>query len=511
MVMDRLELTRRGEPIEQNVVKMEIPIVSKWIEPRQAMRVLSQSVGAWVVIALLTWSAFVLHVSSVTISSLYLLVVLAAAAFGGFWQASLTSLLAFACLDYFFMPPIFVLRVADPQDWIALGAFEATALVISRLSAKELRSAKEAAIHRAGMEQLYELSRNSLWMDLHQPPGPQLVVLIQRIFGARAVALFDKNLERQDRIGDWAADEQDLAQECWRRDAGQDDRETETAQRILQSGPGSVGALVVRGNLSPLVVDALASLSAIAMDRHKSFEKEEEADEARRGEQLRAAVMDALGHEFKTPLTTVQTASSGLLELGGLTRSQHDLATLIEGETARLSELCTRLLLTAKLEPRQVGLQANEANIQELIAEVLASQFAQEVRGRIEVAVEEPALSVSADRDLLSMILIQYIDNARKYSQPNTPIRIVARMSHSEAVISVHNFGSVIRIEDRERIFDRFYRAQDMIDSVPGTGIGLSVARKAAEAHHGHVWVISDDREGTTFFVSLPVNVRRNQ
>jgi two-component system sensor histidine kinase KdpD len=75
----------------------------------------------------------------------------------------------------------------------------------------------------------------------------------------------------------------------------------------------------------------------------------------------------------------------------------------------------------------------------------------------------------------------------------------------------VHNFGSTIRIEDRERIFDRFYRAQDMIDSVPGTGIGLSVVRKAAEAHHGHVWVISDDKEGTTFFVSLPIDVRRNQ
>jgi two-component system sensor histidine kinase KdpD len=221
--------------------------------------------------------------------------------------------------------------------------------------------------------------------------------------------------------------------------------------------------------------------------------------------------MDALGHEFKTPLTTVQTASSGLLELGGLTGSQHDLAKLIEGETARLSELCTRLLLTAKLEPFQVGLQTNEANIQELISEVLQSQLAKEVRDRIDIAVEDPALSVSADRGLLTMILTQYIDNARKYSEPNTPIRISARISRTELVISVHNFGSTIRIEDRERIFDRFYRAQDMIDSVPGTGIGLSVVRKAAEAHHGHVWVISDDKEGTTFFVSLPIDVRRNQ
>jgi signal transduction histidine kinase len=64
-------------------------------------------------------------------------------------------------------------------------------------------------------------------------------------------------------------------------------------------------------------------------------------------------------------------------------------------------------------------------------------------------------------------------------------------------------------MEDRERIFDRFYRAEDFRESVSGTGIGLSVARKAAESHHGHVWVISDQKEGTTFFLSLPLDSRR--
>jgi len=93
---------------------------------------------------------------------------------------------------------------------------------------------------------------------------------------------------------------------------------------------------------------------------------------------------------------------------------------------------------------------------------------------------------------------------ARKYSPPHTPIEVVARASHTEVIISVHNVGSTIRIEDRDRIFDRFYRALDLKDSVPGTGIGLSVVKKAAEAHSGHVWVVSDEDEGTTFFLSLP-------
>ena len=438
-----------------------------------------------------------------------LLIVVAVASFCGFWQASLTSLMAVACLDYLFLPPLFRFNITDPQDSVALVTFEVTALVISRLSTKELRSAREAIFHRTGMEKLYELSRHALLMDLREPPGPQIVVLIHRIFDAQAVALFDKNLGRQDRMGDWDAGEQDFAQRCYQSDVAQDDRETDTSQRILQSVSGPVGALVVRGKVSPLVVDALASLAAIAIDRHQSFEKEEKAEAARRGEQMRAAVMDSLGHELKTPLTTVQTASSGLLELGGLTESQHDLAKLIDDEALRLNELCRKLLLTAKLEAEQIGLEKGNANVQELISDVLASRPVEEVKDRIEVAVSDPSLTISADRGLLAMILTQYIDNAGKYSASGSPIKIAAELSGTEVVVSVHNFGSTIRSEDRERIFDRFYRALDMKDSVPGTGIGLSVVRKAAEAHHGHVWVVSEAEAGTTFFLSLPAGTRR--
>jgi two-component system sensor histidine kinase KdpD len=485
--------------------------ISRWMDRPQGFRVLWQSLIAWGVMALLACCGFVLRVNLSTISSLFLMVVVAVASLCGFWQASLTSVMAVVCLDYLFLPPLFHFNITDSQDWVALGTFEATALVISRLSAKEIRSAGEAALHRTGMEKLYELSRNSLLVDLRQPPGPQLAVLIHRIFGAGAVALFDKSLEREDRMGDWTADEQDLARDCCLREVAQDDLKTGTSQRILEDGSGSLGALVVRGKLNPLVVDALASLSAIALDRHQSFEKEEKADVARRGEELRAAVMDALAHEIKQPLTTVYAASSGLLEMGGLTDLQRNLVQMIDDEAIRLKELCTRLLLTAKLDTEQVGLEKDEVNLLELISDVLAGPQLATQRNRIQIAVDAPELSVCVNRGLLAMIVTHYIDNARKYSTPDTPIAIVGRKSHSDVVISVHNFGSTVRIEDRERIFDRFYRAPDVKDSIPGTGIGLSVARKAAEAHHGHVWVISDEKEGTTFFVSLPSGVRRNQ
>jgi signal transduction histidine kinase len=194
-----------------------------------------------------------------------------------------------------------------------------------------------------------------------------------------------------------------------------------------------------------------------------------------------------------------------------LTDSQRDLVTLIDGEAVRMNKLCTRLLLTAKLEAEQIGLDSDEVNVQELISEVMADRLMQVARDRIRVTVDDPALTVQVDRGLLAMSVAQYIDNAYKYSTPGTPIEITAQMSHTEVLISVHNYGSTIRIEDRERIFDRFYRSADQRSAAPGTGIGLSVVRKAAEAHHGHVWVISDDKEGTTFFLSLPKGARRKQ
>jgi len=477
--------------------------------PLPGLLVVGQFLSACAILAALTYFGFVLGADLATISFVYLLLVVTTALYCGFWYASLISILAVACLDYFFVQPIFRFAISDPHNWVALVAFQTTALVIGRLSGKELRSSREAAIHRKEMEQLYELSRSLLLLDLHEPPGPQLVILIHRIFSTRAVAMFDANMARQDRMGEWESHEESVAKDCYLRGAPHDDPKAEIAQRILKAAFGPVGALVVRGKLSTLVVDALGSLAAIAMDKHQSFEKEERAETASKSDQLRAAVMDALAHEFKTPLTGIVAASSGLLELGGLVGPQRDLAALIDDEAVRLNELCTRLLLTARLDAKQVGLERDEVSLSELVNEVLTSRPAQEVRDRLAVEVEDPAMTVNVDRALVAMILTQYIDNARKYSAPGTPIAIAARTSHTEVVISVHNFGSTIQIEDRERIFDRFYRAENLKDSVPGTGIGLSVVRKAAGAHHGHVWVISDGEEGTTFFLSLPIGARR--
>ena len=478
---------------------MAIALESIWRQ--RGLRVAGQCLAAFALIVLMTYAGFTLQASALTMSCLYLLFVVVMASYTSFWQASFISISAVALLDYFFLPPVFSFEVTEGRNWVALGTFEAVAIIVSRLSDKQLRSAKDAAIHRKSMEQLYELSRSSLLLDMRQAPGPQLVVLIQRIFGTRGVALFDLHLGRQDRAGEWNESESDLAKECYQQDSAKDDARAGTWKRILLAGSGPVGALVVRGDLNPLVVDALASLAAIAIDRHESIEKEERAETASKGEQLRAAVMDALAHEFKTPLTAVQTASSGLLALGSLTDWQRAMVTVIDGEVARMNKLCTRLLLTAKLEAGKVGLQTDEVNVQDLLGEVLAGPHARAIKDRVQVVMNDPGLTVRVDRALLAMIMEQYIDNAQKYSTPGTPIEIAAQRSHSEVLLSVHNFGSTVRIEDRERVFDRFYRSSDQKDSVPGTGIGLSVVKKAAEPIMGTYGLLAmTGKERHSFF-----------
>ena len=455
------------------------------------------------VVALLTWYGYKFHFLGATIGFLYLLTVMSVSILFGFWQGSATSIAAALCLDYFFYPPLLTFSITNTQDWLALGTFEISALVVSRLSSRERENYREAVRQRETMGKLYEMSRSALLLDLRQAPGPQLVQLIVRILHVDAVALFDAALGRLDAIGGWSAGEQELAKSCYIIDANHDDPGTRTYQRVLRLGTRPAGGFAIRGAIGSLAADALASLAAVAFERYLWFEKERRIETARQSEQLRTAVLDSLAHALKTPLTAISAASAGVLDAGDLSPPQLDLITLIEEETAELRELCNRLLQTAKLGTEQVSVGKDHIMVGDLISQAIAKH--KDLNGReVQVSLEDLDLSIRGDRELLGTILIQYLDNALKYSFPDTPIEVTARRGRSEVVISVRNQGPTIPLEDRELIFERFYRSPDFRDRVPGTGIGLSVAREAAEAHRGHVWVISNEKEGTSFFLSIP-------
>jgi two-component system sensor histidine kinase KdpD len=482
-------------------------------EPRR--RTLRQFIGesmagCWV-LSLLGFSGYVLHFNSAPVGFLFLLVVVAEAILCGFWQATIVSVLACTCLDYFFYPPYLTLNISDPQDWVALGAFELSALVVSRVSSREQRSTQEATFQRTAMEQLYELSRSTLLINLHKPPGPQLTHLIQQIFSVDAVAIYDANSSKCECSGNWAEDELEIARQCFIDNADFLDAASRTAMRVLRIGSKAVGAIAIRGSLGPLVTDALASLAAIALDRCVSFENESRIEAAHQSERLRAAVLDSLAHAVKTPLTAIQTAGSGLREVGSLNEAQARLVALVEDESNQLYLLCNRLLQTAKLEANELSLGQEEIAVADLVSRVLDQQAGHMAGHPVEVAVADTDLTIRGDSELLSMALVQFLDNAAKYSFEGRAVKVAAWESHSEVMISVHNYGPAIPISDRERIFQRFYRSEGSKNMATGTGIGLSAVKMAAEAHRGHVWVISNADEGTTFFLSLPHQGRRSQ
>jgi len=180
------------------------------------------------------------------------------------------------------------------------------------------------------------------------------------------------------------------------------------------------------------------------------------------------------------------------------------LVTLIDKQAKHLAEITTRLLRTAKFDNASLKLRPQDIDIAELVRESAAESGSQFVVSAIDAtSINEPVMAF-ADRHLLKMAIIQLLDNAAKYGKAGAPILIDVRQELNQSKVSVHNEGSVIPIEERERIFKRFYRSPGSAHKASGTGIGLSVVKHVIEAHHGRVWVTSDTEDGTTFVLTLP-------
>jgi two-component system sensor histidine kinase KdpD len=396
-----------------------------------------------------------------------------------------------------------------PANAVLLLAFVLVALVAGLLWALARRHAREAASWSGQVRDLYEFTRRTLEMNPQLEPGPQLAELVHEIFALEAVAIFDAELHQVYSAGYWEVDPRELVQNVYYFGTSDDDEETGLGRRVIRLGSAPIGSMVVRGDASPLTNNAIASLMALVFDRYRAFANESRIETERRTEQLRSTVLDSLAHAYKTPLTAIRAASTGLSEMGHLSAAQAELAALIDEQAGLLGNLTTRLLTTARLDAGEVIVHSTPVGVASMIEEVVAS-FGERLAGR-KVAIDLPdeGLVLQCDRQLIVMLLTQYIDNACKYSILGTTITIRAERTRAEIVFSVRSYGSVIPLNDRERIFDRYYRSAARSNRATGTGIGLSVAKRVALIHGGSVWVTSDEIEGTTFFAALPAMARK--
>jgi len=459
-----------------------------------------------------TWISFGFGQTLGSAGFLYLMFIVLAAVYGGFWQATLVSIVAVGCLDFFFDEPIFSFTIARPSNWVELGAFEFTALIISQLSNRAHLREMEAIAERRDTTRLYQVARKILLFEGTGDPGELVAALFRDAFELRSVVLLDGLADGVYQSGDPEQSEPNRAAVLERVrksylggsdtfDAGQ-----QSWFCALRLGALPVGGLALRGTeMSQLIATALASLAAIALERARTLDQQCKAEAVRQAEQLRTAVLDALAHKFKTPLTVIRTASSGLPAAGELSALQRELVSLIDHEARTLNDLATRLVGAPKLDSKEFAPQPEPLLFSRLAKAAIQELASEADRTRFHISVPPFEPPVSADRELVLTALAQLVDNALKYSAAGSAIDVTMDARETEVVLRMQSRGLVVSDLDRERIFDRFYRAADAAHYSTGTGLGLSIVKTIAADHKGKVWAEGEPGSGTAISFSLPV------
>ncbi len=229
---------------------------------------------------------------------------------------------------------------------------------------------------------------------------------------------------------------------------------------------------------------------------------------AAQAEVFRSAILDALAHEFKTPLATILTAAGGLCEMQPLSPQQLELAQLIESETSRLNELTSHILRTSRLDRKAVKPHLRHTDVDDLVRELVA-QYSRRFPDRtFSLSTKGLPAQVLADYDLLELAVKQLLDNACKYSPARAEVEIRIDTNGKDATVRVLNDGIAIPVEERARIFDRFYRCSVSKKVAPGTGLGLYFAHEIVRAHGGRMELESRSAvcgKDTSFRVTLPL------
>jgi two-component system sensor histidine kinase KdpD len=429
----------------------------------------------------------IVSVNSTTVALTLLLAVLGIAARWGLLESVMASIAGVLCFNFFFLPPVGKWTIADPQNWVALFAFIVTAAVASQLSASATRRAAEATHRQHEMERLYELSRSLMSMDTQSPFASQIAGHIAAVFGFPSVVFQDEATHETHQLGPAGSGEKTVA-------------------LPLQLGGTNIGTLTLpRDMASETAQRAIAHLAALALDRARTQEAASRAEAARQSEELKSTLLDAFAHECKTPLTSIKAAVSTVLNENSIQAVHRELLQIVDEETDRLTAAVTGAIQMARIEAGQIELRKGPRSIAGLIRQSLAKLAGSLDARPVEVRVSEDLPPVAADPELVHIVIRQLLDNAIKYSPPDSPISIEASIEEDAIVVSVADCGPGVPEADRHRVFEKFYRGREARERIPGTGMGLAIAREIVRAHNGEIRVESRPGQGSRFRFTLPI------
>ena len=479
-----------------------------------AGRVMGIAVSLAAVAGISLFYRHILHVNQTTVALSFLLAILAVSAVWGMAVSVAMSLVAVAAFNYFFLPPVGTLTIADPQNWVALFAFLVTSLVGSQLSSRIRAEADEAHHRRREVERLYQFSRKLLGEGNVIQLMNAIPDYIVESFEAGAAALFLPQKGKFYRSGFGAAHlNEDKMKQAFSLDEFSADTQQGQSFIPIRLGVRPIGSLGISGSqLSRQSLDAISTLVAIAIERARAVEQLGQTEAERQGERLKSALLDSITHDFRTPLTSMKAAVSSLLSsLPSDATQTHELLSIIDEECDRLNRLVEEAGEMAKLEAGEITLDLGPIPAEEIIQAALGHCSASLSGRPIDLRIAPDLPPVRADHERAKEALVQLIDNANLYSAKEQPITITAELTGDTITTSVADRGPGIDEFEQTMIFDKFYRGKDQRYLVRGTGMGLPIARALIVAQHGTISVTSQLGHGSVFAFTLPVDRGRKE
>jgi two-component system sensor histidine kinase KdpD len=453
-----------------------------------------------------------LPVNATTVALTFLLAILVISTVYGMAVSVAMSVAAVFAFNYYFLPPIGRLTIADPQNWVALIAFLVVSVTASHLSTRARQQAQVASARRREIEKLYAFSQGLL-------ESGNVIHLLNRIpvqivdtfeVGAAALLLADK--QKIYRSGPVIPH---LDLESLKAVVAREEPVIDVANSLcfvpVRMGVRPIGSLGISGTiLSRQTLEAIGTLIAVAMERARAVEQLGQTEAAREGERLRTALLDSVTHALRTPLTSIKASVTNLLSTTSFTEAQkRELLTIINEESDRLNRLVGEAAEMAQLDAGEVELHLAPHTIGDVITAALKMTKTTLGGRAVRLQVPDGLPRVRVDLARAPEVLVHLLENANQYSLPNQPITISAEANGDFLVTSVADRGHGIDDPEQSLIFEKFYRGKDQRFRVEGTGMGLPIAKAIVEAHGGSMSLTSQRGHGSVFSFTLPVDRTR--
>jgi two-component system, OmpR family, sensor histidine kinase KdpD len=438
------------------------------------------ALGSVVAVAVATGAVFALKPVAPVLSlgTLYIFAVLEVAIVWGLPWAIGVSVASMLTFNFFFLPPLHTFTLRDSENWVALAVYLFTAVVVSELAARARRRAEDAEQQQREASLLAEVAAHLLEGRKLEDQLGWIGTRTAEILGVGAaeIELGTPGHPHEGRSPHPLA-------------AGT------TVVGTLYTDEHTESSLDVRRRFLP----ALASLLAVANERQQLTREAFEAEALRRSDTVKTAILRAVSHDLRSPLTAIATAVGALRNksLSLNERDREELLETIDLEQDRLNRLVANLLEMSRLQAGAASPDVELWTVDELIRQAIDDVGAD---GRVRVRGADAQL-VRVDGGQIERVLTNLLENALKFSPEGAPVQVRVTATRAEVIVRVVDQGPGIPERELERIFEPFYRrAGERV----GAGLGLAIARGFAQANGARLWAESRPDQGATFALALP-------